>query len=317
MTRLPNALILGAGKAGTTSLYHLLAQHPDVCASKPKEPRFFEFEFYKGMDHYWDAYFGHHAGEPVAVEASPFNLLLPYVRDRIADSLPEAKLIVIVRDPVERAISDWWMYYSRGLETRSLEDALRWNLEVAEEGHPIFGEEGQQVWRENYESIHLHRRLQIPTYLEAGYYTDQLRGYLRHYDKDAIHLVLLRDLKRDPVAVAQDLYAFVGVSPSFEPPETEAKNEAFGRMPWPVLTAIRMANHLRLPVIAPDWFKAGLRRLFTALGDRPEVDQETRICLSELYRGKNEQLEKMWDLDISHWGFRMDDHARFEGEDLP
>jgi hypothetical protein len=77
-SRIPTFLLLGAAKCGTTSLAYYLSQHPDVCFSDPKEPIFFEAEYEKGLDHYWQKYFQAWSGERAIGEGRPWNLYLPF-----------------------------------------------------------------------------------------------------------------------------------------------------------------------------------------------------------------------------------------------
>ncbi len=109
--RRPGFLILGSPKCGTTALARLLDAHPDVAMSTPKEPHFFDAHYERGFEHYatWPAH-------GIAGEATPSYLLVPYVAERIKADLPDAKLIAILRHPVERAFSSWWMFHARGME---------------------------------------------------------------------------------------------------------------------------------------------------------------------------------------------------------
>ena len=97
---LPDFFILGAAKAGTTSLFELLKLHPDVFMSSPKEPFFFEYEYEKGLGFYSRTYFRGWNGQKRIGEARVSHLLLPFVPGRIRASRPEARLIAILRDPV-------------------------------------------------------------------------------------------------------------------------------------------------------------------------------------------------------------------------
>lgn len=101
----PTFLLLGAGKAGTTALPWYLGRHPDVLVSQPKEPNFFDTEYGRGLGYYWDTYYGAWNGKTAAGEARAINLLLPFVAERIRDCTPDARLIVTLRDPADRAFS--------------------------------------------------------------------------------------------------------------------------------------------------------------------------------------------------------------------
>ena len=123
-----NFFILGAGRRGTTSLYQYLSQHPDVLMSTPKEPVFFEAEYENGLAYYRDRYLKGWNGESALGEARPANLLLPYVAPRIRENFPDAKLVAILRNPVDRAYSHWWVKYCDGIEKRAFVAAVEENL---------------------------------------------------------------------------------------------------------------------------------------------------------------------------------------------
>jgi hypothetical protein len=84
----PTFLILGTSKAGSTSLYHYLSQHPDVFMSEPKESLFFCMEYERGPDYYWQSYFKAYGGQKEIGDACTKNLYLPFVARRIADTPP-------------------------------------------------------------------------------------------------------------------------------------------------------------------------------------------------------------------------------------
>ncbi len=124
----PNFFILGAARYGTTSLYRYMQRHPDVFMSSPKEPKFFEAEWDRGADYYWRRYFSGWGGEPVVGEARPANLFLPYVPERVHRLAPDAKLVVILRDPVQRAYSQWRLARLDGLDPAGFAEAIEDNL---------------------------------------------------------------------------------------------------------------------------------------------------------------------------------------------
>ena len=117
MSHLPNFFILGAPKSGTTTLYHALEKHPAVHLSTPKEPYYFEDEYEQGPEFYWRTYFAAGwKGQSLIGDARAAHLYLPYVPRRIYTTVPEARLVAILRNPVERAFSHWWMRHSHGRE---------------------------------------------------------------------------------------------------------------------------------------------------------------------------------------------------------
>ncbi|MGH9027014.1 MAG: sulfotransferase family protein [Acidimicrobiia bacterium] len=130
---LPDFLILGAQRAGTSSLYRNLSEHPQVIPAQRKEVHFFDYQYDRGPDWYrarfpLDAQRNAVArgvgGPAVTGEASPSYLFHPLVPPRVAGLLPDAKLVAILRDPVDRAISAYHHLVARGHERRSMEEAF-------------------------------------------------------------------------------------------------------------------------------------------------------------------------------------------------
>ncbi len=123
--RLPNLIIPGAGKSGTSSLHLYLAEHPDIYMSPLKEPHFFSREDIYGKGAEWYAsLFSSSQGEKILGESSTSYFHFPHVVERIAATLSEVKFIVLLRNPIDRAESHFRWMWSLGLESRSFRDAI-------------------------------------------------------------------------------------------------------------------------------------------------------------------------------------------------
>jgi hypothetical protein len=138
---LPNLFVLGAAKCATSTLHVYLGRMDDVCMSKPKEPFFFEAEFEKGLDYYRQAYFSHWRGERIIGESRHRNLYLPFVPERIKGINPNAKLIVLVRNPIDRAFSHWFHNFSRNSENLDFAHAIQADWQRIESGLQYESEE--------------------------------------------------------------------------------------------------------------------------------------------------------------------------------
>jgi hypothetical protein len=148
MSQLPNFFILGAPKSGTTALCHALEKHPSVHLSTPKEPYYFEAEYERGTEFYWHTYFAAGwRGQPLIGDARAAHLYLPYVPRRIYDTVSDARLVAILRNPVERAFSHWWMQRCHGREPFGFDDALRENRAAIGRGDSYEGERAERLWR--------------------------------------------------------------------------------------------------------------------------------------------------------------------------
>ena len=298
----PNFFILGASKSGTTSLYEYLRQHPDVYCSEPKEPIFFEAEYEKGLEFSWNKYFSGWNGESAIGDARVFNLFLPYVPPRIREVRPEARLIAILRDPVERAFSHWWHRYSRGVEELPFAEAIRENRASIDAGLDFAGEAGERRWRRGLYRNSITTRYRL--YLDLGLYAEQLERYFELFPCSQIRIVLYDDLAKDPAGVTRDLWSFLGVEPTAPLADASARNEQRRR-----LTTVGgyrlelLADAARLRHVTPRFLRPHLRKLVRERqADRPPLEQDVRQALTAYFEAPIRRLEDLVGRDLSAWG---------------
>ena len=299
----PNCLILGSAKCGTTSLYHYLKQHPDICFSKPKEPVFFEAEYELGMEYYWQTYFAHWAGEQVVGEARQRNMYLPFVAERIAQSVPDAKLIIILRNPVERAFSHWLGRYRSGKESLPFAEAILHDLDRIKQGFNFEGEVGARLWKDSMVPAGSPKgkanSALFATYVDSGYYSDQIKRYLKLFNPQQMRILFLDDLVRDPHAVIQSLFDFLGVDASFRAHDIEPQNVTAQKPS--VRQALFTSDRLSTPQCCAKW-RWLLRRLITMKADnRLRMKRSTQRFLSEHYRPYNLDLENITGRSLISW----------------
>jgi hypothetical protein len=140
--RLPDFLIIGAAKSGTTSLFHYLSQHPQIKPARKKEIHFFDINYSKGVNWY-RAYFPIRKKNQLAFEASASYYCYPDVPQRIHDLIPTVKIIMVVRNPIDRAWSHYWEAVDRGIEKRDFMDTCSNDSPYLEGGH-------YRKWLDNY-----------------------------------------------------------------------------------------------------------------------------------------------------------------------
>ncbi len=185
----PDFLLLGASRCGTTSLFRALNQHPLI--QRPpanKGVRYFDLNYHRG----WSWYRGHF---PLArnssartFEASGYYIFHPLAADRISRDLPQAKLVVMLRDPVERAFSAWKHESARGFETESFSRAL------ALEEERLRGEVARIQSDPGYASYCLRHH----SHRSRGEYADQLARYLENTPADRLHLIISEEFFAQP-----------------------------------------------------------------------------------------------------------------------
>ena len=210
---LPDFVIIGAQRAGTTSLYNYLIRHPDIAGARlAKEVHFFDLQYERGEDWY-RRFFptgssrGRHirrTGRQLVVgEASPYYLFHPLAPGRAAGLLAQARLIAMLRDPVERAFSHWRHEVRLGYETLGFAEA------IAREPERTAGETTRLRDEPGYRSFsHQHH-----TYVARGEYADQLRAWLERFPRESLLVVESEEFFERPKEVLRGAHAFLGVSP--------------------------------------------------------------------------------------------------------
>ncbi|WP_299743466.1 sulfotransferase [uncultured Tateyamaria sp.] len=196
---LPTFLTIGAMKCGTSTLHAHLASHPDVFAPQRKEVHFFNQNFLKGLSWYADQFSD--AGDRMCFETTPAYLFEPDTQHRIKAALPDAKFIVILRDPVERCVSHYHHMLRTGREKESFDVALSLEMERTRDAY-----EGVK----NRELVH-SPQLNWFSYVRRGYYIDQLEAWGQAFPVDRFLVLDFLDLCENPQSVVDTVTNFLGV----------------------------------------------------------------------------------------------------------
>ncbi|GGM09530.1 MULTISPECIES: sulfotransferase family protein [Micromonospora] len=198
---LPDFLIIGGQRCGTTSLHHYLAAHPDVRAATGKELQYFSVHHGRG-ERWYRAHFPPPAAGRQTFEASPYYLFHPRVPARVAALLPRARFVALLRDPVERAYSHYLHTRSYGLEPLSFADAL------AAEDERLAG-----ALRDGPDTPAAHHALRNFSYAARGRYAEQLERWYAQLPRQRLHVIRSEDLYADPAAAYADVLRFLELSP--------------------------------------------------------------------------------------------------------
>ena len=289
---MPNFLIIGAMKSGTTALYYYLEQHPQIYMSPVKEPNFFCFAGQEGsesksvtrIEAYRQLFKG--VSEERAIgEASHCYLYEPGAVARIQQYVPEAKLVAILRNPVERAYSHFLHMVRSG--TEPLTDFA-------------------QALRE--EEVGAYQKRSYQDYIGRGRYYEQLKRYFDAFNSEQIRVYLYEDLDKAPIDTLQDTFRFLGVEDSFVPDVSLRRNvsgypkyktlDEFLRRPSPVKNALKMYLPARL--------RWRLSKAFDDLKTRNLVgpramEPEVRRQLVGVYREDIVKVQELIQRDLSGW----------------
>jgi hypothetical protein len=299
--RKPTFFILGAPKCGTTAIAQYMASHPDVFLSSPKEPHFFDGNYEKGVASYLHDHFARWGNELAAGEATPSYFAVPFAAERIRHDVPDAKLIVMLRDPTSRAFSSWWMLHVRGMESLSFADAIAAERLQSASGHPLEKANAVTAWEAHVEQIRAGKQLDIRTYLHTGHYAIHLRRYFQLFPKQNIKIIFSHQLRENPEKVIRDLWSFIGVDSQAPLPDFEAVNEALGAGVKPVLKWIQIFGLMRLRGMFPESIRAWLKEILARIGGRPEMELVIKKHLVEYFEPHICELELLLGEDLSVW----------------
>lgn len=201
--KLPTFLVGGAPRAGTTLLREILAAHPDVWMARPArpEPKFFlvDEEYAKGLAYYAERWF-RDADRPAVGEKSSNYLESPAAAERVRASLPDARVVFCLRDPVERAYSNWLWSRRNGLETLPFDEAVALEAEREAAYAPA------------------HRFSRPFSYVSRGMYAGLLAPWIAALGHERIHVVFLEDLAARPPDALAPVLRFIGADPGRQPP---------------------------------------------------------------------------------------------------
>ncbi|TVQ32398.1 MAG: sulfotransferase [Phycisphaeraceae bacterium] len=273
----PNYLVIGAQKCATSSLCDLLGRHPDIFMTKPKELYFFSHDhiWRKGWNWY-EQYFQAAEGMAAAGEGSAsysMQATHPDAAPRIAEHLPDAKLFYIVRNPLDRILSNWIHLRSRGGRERlPFNDAVRTN----------------------------------PVYLDTSSYRRQIDVYRRWWPDDRIMVLFFEDFTADQPGTMRRCFEFLGVDPDREAlPESLVKNASTGsREDTPILKALRrIPNFSTIRKRVPEPVRKPFRTMLKKPTEKPRWDEQTRAWTVERLREDSHAFLERYGKPHDYWGF--------------
>jgi hypothetical protein len=289
---LPNFIVIGAAKAGTTALYWYLAEHPAVFMSAVKETNFFAYNVdaegrllygdpdvhrfpVKTQREYEDLF--HDVGGATAIgEASPLYLESPQAPARMRALLPEARIVCSLRHPVDRAYSDYLMYLRR--RGRSFDPGRELSAGAA-------WAQADSRW------------------MQVSRYHGQLARYFEVYPREQIHVLLFDDIRQNALGATQAVYRFLDVDPTFAP-DMDTPHAPGGVPASPMLegllarSAISAALRPWVPTGAANW----VRRLRArTLRKAPALPPAVRKEITARFREDIRRTSELIGRDLEHW----------------
>ncbi|RLJ36212.1 sulfotransferase domain-containing protein [Litoreibacter meonggei] len=318
--RLPDFIIIGAAKAGTTSLYAMLEQHDDIFLPKIKEPEFFARDdlYERGLETYAQA-FAPAGEEQITGEASTLYSLSPLFPDtaaRMKAAVPQVKLIYVMRHPVERAYS-YYVQLVKNYQNSSGDTGVNRSFEefALPKAH------AQAAPRDQAFSHHDTHLPDTPELCLAGSdYVTQIEAYLAHFPREQILFLTQEDLRRDRVGTMRQITEFLGVSPLSDPVLSggaAARNvsatyfEDRGKRAALRGIAKRLGPLWTLRKLLPAKLRHGLRgQALNRVNPEPQITApppmtpETRTALEARFAPMLPRLEALSGLTFEHWNLR-------------
>lgn len=303
--KMPNFLILGAAKAGTTSLYAYLNKHPEIYMSPLKETNFFALEGKKidfcgpGDQDYinrlavnniedYCALFQGVSNEIAVGEASPLYLYDPTAPKRIQRYIPDAKLIAILRNPSDRAYSSFLHLIRDGREP------LKNFAQALQEEEVRISRNWEHIWH----------------YKQLGFYYVQLNRYFNTFSKQQIRVYLFDDFITNPDSILKDIFQFLGVDDSFVPPDIfKRHNKSVVEQDKMSLTNKALHSFLIKDSLIKSIFKPLVpTRMYRRIKwniiqdlEKPPLPAKVQKQLVEIYREDICKLEKLIQRNLSKW----------------
>jgi hypothetical protein len=283
------AICVGAARAGTSTLYSLMRQHPSVCVSNVKETEFFWRERHaKGRDFYLRTYFPHRGDRPVLFEASPIYLYKPVCMERLREHCPDARIIVMLRNPVDRAFSDYLFFTS----------------------YAYYDEPFESLCEPEFERLRdIDAELDFKS-MDRSRYSRQIRNIFRYFPREQVHFVVFENFMRDQRESFMDIQRWLGL-PLADISGIKS-NEAH---------RVRNVPLARL-LYNPKWrgFRTRVRRITRGVGagllhtvvstlnrapypegEKPRLASPLRSRLLEAWENEIADVEALTGLDLGHW----------------
>lgn len=267
---LPNFLIIGASRCGTTWMANNIKLHPQIYMPPKKELHFFDADFDKGWDYYAGFFPEGKCSKFKAIgEATPAYLYMPQVPQLIKSRLPDVKMIVSLRNPIDRAYSHYWNLYA-----------------AAPEGHVN-------------KRLTFEEKLDFtPRLIDEGFYDEKLSNYYKLFPKENIFVVIFEEMMKDQQRHYRKIYDFLGVDSTIAPLLLDVRiNSAaskLGRSKTLDFAYKAFYKLVRIPSISRRIDDINAKKL-------PEMSAETREGLRQKFTPNVANLERMLDKDLSVW----------------
>lgn len=266
-----NLFLAGPPKTASTWLYYCLSEHPDIVSSPTDSIRYFDNLFHRS-EAWYHGHFPQEAHATARLDPTPSYVWSPVAPQRIVDYNPQARVIIGLRNPVERAFSHYWHVRKQ--------DLVRWRFDQVLDNANMF-----------------------EMFLQPGFISDKIQFFNEHLPEGHVHLFWFDDLAADPVGELQRMFQFAGVDTSFQPSKLHRKvNVAGARQTLPKRTLNKLGR-----IAFGERFDELARRswLLGRMSGKQEylagVPESIRPELIDVYRGELDALEDITGARLDNW----------------
>jgi len=289
---IPNLFIIGSAKSGTTALFEMLKNHPDVFMPVNKEPQFFcnDGLYEKGLDYYLNTFYKNSDNIDVVVDATPHYMYFEKVAKRLSSDLKsvDKKFIVVLRNPIDRAYSLYWNMVKEGVEDLSFEEAL-----------------ASEETRLNDMDLSANCSL-LYSYVDSGLYSKQLKAYFKYFDREDFLILFQEDLNAKSNEVYASICNFLGIKTN--------KIDSLGRHNESAVTRYKFVHSFlrgesiikrSLGLFFPHSLKYKIVDFLIKFNSKkfkyPAMNEETEDHLKNVFRTEIDELGRLLNKDLSRW----------------
>ncbi|NEQ25757.1 MAG: sulfotransferase domain-containing protein [Microcoleus sp. SIO2G3] len=283
-------MIVGVQKAGTSSVKRYLAEHPSICTHKQGELAFFvdDNQYKQGYEKAYSRYFANCTNDESILLAKNVGVMyLPEAVKRLHHHNPDMQLVVLLRNPVDRAYSAYWYLRRRGWEdAKTFEEAIAQEPSRLQAG----GLKGHHC-----------------SYLNRGLYYKQLEVLLEHFKKEQVHVFLFEELKSDATSVCSKIVQLFNLDTDFSPEISRRYNTVATARSQMLAQLIAYNNPIKQVVknLLPYEITLQIKNKLKSLNEKqfspPKMNQSTRNELIDFFKSHNIQLSDLLGVDLSQW----------------
>lgn len=286
---IPNFFIVGTPKAGTTSLYYYLEEHPDIYMSPIKETNFFSFDEIKSQGLFYNeehissrenylAQFEGVTSETAVGEASVSYLYYPDVPAKLKKFNPNTKIIIVLRNPIDRGFSHYLMDKRLGFVNMEYKDII------------------------NKKNTDKKTKLYYQQYVELGLYYEQLKRYYSVFESHQIKVFLYEELTQNINKVVKQVYEFLNVNADFTP-DLNTKHNTFLLPKNPLIQYLYKYKFFRriIKTLASEKLQAAIKKLLFSKEKKPVLDSTLKKELIKIYKEDIDKTAKFLNVDLQHW----------------